>query len=149
VVIAFKSGRYKPNPDIQSNNWLYNVFRMDSAFITGVLAYKYFGFIKHNCTSISLILVIGYVIMFMFLSAEFYGSQKFPCVEEILLSGFHLIYRIIIGSVALLALISLVYYYRENISNSRLMTRITIGGKYTLEIYILQCYILEGYLGRD
>lgn len=123
-----------------------NVFRMYPAFITGVLAHKYFSIIKHYSKSLSVILVISYTVMFIFLSADFYGPQSFSSITALLTTGFHLVYRIIIGSVATLALICLTYCYRENISNNRILSLMAQGGKYTLGIYILQCYILEGYL---
>lgn len=151
ITTCFKSDKYKWGGVIMtmmfSQMIVYdNVFRMYPAFITGVLAHKYFNSIKRYCKPMSIALVFLYAIMFAFLSADFYGPQSFSSISAILTTGFHLIYRIIIGSVATLALICVGYYFREQIRNSRLMTLMAKGGKYTLGIYILQCYILEGYL---
>ena len=150
AAICFKSDKYKGGVIVAlifSQIIVYdNVFRMYPAFITGVLVHKYFNFIKRYCKPISIALVFLYAIMFSFLSADFYGLQNFSSISAILTTGFHLIYRITIGSVATLSLICLAYYYRNQIRNSRLMALMAKGGKYTLGIYILQCYILEGFL---
>lgn len=124
-----------------------NVFRLYPAFLTGVLVSKYQKTFEKNYNPICVCSFVAFIIMLIFLSADFFGPQNFSSFKKLIITGFHLIYRIAIGSIASVFFFTLAYKYRFVFCQNKIFNFISILGKYTLIIYILQTYILEMYLG--
>lgn len=95
---------------------------------------------------IAIICLIVFIIMLVFLTAEFYGPQNFSNITGILFTGYHLIYRIIIGSIASLGMICSVFLFDSTIRNNKVLRNFSVFGRYTLTIYILQTFIIEAFL---
>ena len=121
----------------------YNVFRLYPAFLTGVLIHKYESFLNKYSRQITEISTILFILMFLFLKPDFYGPQNFEKFQNIIITGYHLLYRIVIGSVASLALISICICLKNFFSKNKLLFKLSKIGTYTLGIYVIQNFIIE------
>lgn len=125
----------------------FNVFRMYPAFITGVLIRKYFAEIKSSSYGIGMLCMLLFATMLVFLSADYYGNQDMSSVKGLIITFYHLWYRILIGSIATLGFVCLAYSFRDLIAKYTFFQGMSYVGRYTLGIYILQTFILETTLG--
>lgn len=84
--------------------------------------------------------------MVSFLSADYFGPQNFSNVIEIIKTGYHLGYRILLGSIASVGMICGAFLLNNYIHNHAVPRFLASLGRYTLAIYIIQTVVLEGFL---
>lgn len=123
-----------------------NVFRMYPAFLTGILIHKYWWLIESRAKDITIISISLFLLMFAFLTANFYGPQDFSSLSGLCSTAFHLWYRIIIGSVATLGMICCAFLLDSRIRKNKGLKLLARVGRYTLPIYILQTSFIEIFL---
>lgn len=123
-----------------------NVFRLYPAFVTGIMIHQYWYYIEKHAKLIAIVSMSTFLIMVFFLTAEFYGQQDFTNLRGIICAAFHLGYRITIGNIAVLGMITCAYLSDMRIRTNKLLKVLSNIGRYTLVIYIMQTFIIESLL---
>lgn len=131
----------------------YQVNLMYPAFITGYLLRVNTSFSEHINKKYYIFSVI-FIIMLFFINKSYWTfpgilSSIYEHNYLSLIKSLYLrLYRIIIGIAGSITFIFLFKTLSDHCRNTKIIDRIANLGKYTLEVYILQSFILERILGN-
>lgn len=136
---------------------IYNVFIMYPCFVLGILIRKYFNSILRYLKYIAIISGVVFLIGSLHLSfdktfwlqnlgireALFAGDMDISFLGEVIVKRY---IQLFIGLAGSIFFITFIFLITKKLQNPQLLSVFSIGGRYTLGIYVLQTVILEHVL---